>query len=112
MIFRSLKCDSQPKNYKNLEKIKQIHEKQMEDLQSEYRKLKTKLDNKITDLKEHNDQLEFNLKDTSNQLDKLKMKYEHKVQEEYRTREYELKYNDLESEKNRIINSLEEELGK
>ena len=93
--------------------IKNIHEKQMEDIQNDYRKTRSKMEAKLIDLKESNNSLEFNLQEAINQLDKLKLKYDHKWQEEeYIKSKYALKYKELEEKYENTIKSLKEELGK
>lgn len=112
-MFAALKKDSEPKSYKHLEAIKKIHEQQVEDIQSEHRAFRAKFEAKVTDLKEKANKLEFDLKDATSQLEKLRMKYDHKLkEEEYFKWEFELKYKELEKEKQDVVRQLEKELGK
>lgn len=112
-MFAALKKDSEPRSYKHLEIIKKIHEQQVEDIQAEHRALRGKLESKVTDLKEKVNSLEFDLKDAHAQLEKFRMMYDHKLnEEEYLKCEFELKYKELEREKQDIFGQLERELGK
>lgn len=111
-MFAALKDDTQPKTYKNLEAIKKMHEQQVEEMQNNFRNNRLKLENTLADLRFHNNQLEFDLRDVKSQFEKVKLMYEHKVQEEeYIRRDFEFKYKELESDRNNIVKLLEEELG-
>lgn len=111
-LFKTLKSTSNSKSYQSLELIKRVHEKQIDDIQAEYKKIRIKLETNLVELKETNNNLNFNLKDAVEELDKLKLKYEYKCQEsEYIKSKFELKYNELETEKDNTIKSLKEDLG-
>lgn len=111
-LFKTLRSSSNSKSYQSLELIKRVHEKQLDDIRSEYKKIRNKLENNMVDLKQKSNSLEFNLNEASEELEKLRLKYEYRCQEvEYIKSKFELKCSQLESEKDNTIKSLKEDLG-
>ena len=111
-MFTALKSEAKPSQYSNLEAIKQIHEQQVEDMQNDYRSARRKLDWNLGELRQQNNQLEFDLRDVKSRYEKLQLKYEHKVKEEHFTqKEFETKYKELETDKNEMKQFFEELLG-
>lgn len=112
-MFEALRTESNPLHYSQLEALKKIHEKQIAEIQRDYREYRKVMETKITDLRSKNHALEIDLKDVINQLEKLKMRHEHSLKEQdYQRREFELKLKEMETEKDNIVRVLEEELGK
>jgi len=112
-MFKALKSESKPQTYQNLESIRKIHEQQIEEMQANFQNTRRKLDTSLGELRQKNNQQEFDLRDVKSRYEKLQMKYEHKLkEEEFQKRDFEIKYNDLKNDKIVVIKKLSEELGR
>ena len=112
-MFKALKSESKPQTYQNLESIRKIHEQQIEEMQTNFQNTRRKLDKSLGELRQKNNQQEFDLRDVKSRYEKLQMKYEHKLkEEEFQKRDFEIKYNDYKNDKIVVIKKLSEELGR
>lgn len=67
----------------------------------------------LGELREKNNQLELDLRDVKNHFEKLQMKYDYKLKEhEFEKRDWEIKYKEMETDKNDFISDLSDRLGK
>ncbi len=112
-MFEALRSESKPKSHKNLEAIKMIYEQQAETMQNNFNATRRKLDTTLGELREKNNNLEFELRDVKNHFEKLQLKYQYKLkEEEYNRRDWDIKYREMETEKTERIQILRDEIGK
>lgn len=111
-MFEALKPGSRAQTYENLDYIRKVHEQQVEEMQATFMVTRRKLNTNLEELRQQNNQQEFELRDVRSKYENLQMKFDYKVkEEEFFKKEFEIKFKDLETDKNGEISRLSEELG-